>query len=504
VSLTLQEARVLSRAVENGVCPDDSRVADRINEAVARIHALGAFVGTVARYGVTVDATTGEFELPPALGNILRASRLADGMNHSPTGTFITDNEYAFVLESSPVLSLQQLSPTRFRVLGPVLPSAVDVMGKKKLTPAVQNSDPLAVDDLPAIKLMLLALFREENNQLDLAGALQKNCVDHLTLKTQTAVGEARRVLATSMAAGMAEGTLGYARAKLALALTGGIRVDDHELVEIVSEAERRLMQQGREWRSYLLKVRGGEIALPQEMDAILTLSVENRPVPLRSQWFDFLEAGWGYREGAYSGRNAIYRGERATHTLPPEAGVVAVLADANEQNLRVRIEGRSALGNPLVSNLTLNGAQLVYTQETYSEITSITKDYGRGNVFFTVDGTEVAALSAAQTESRAAIYAIPSDENCEDKSVRVIVRPRWTLKVQDTDRLQLNNIPALTAMAMSILAERNGDKEGAEVHEARALRYYEAQFANKEFHHSRRIQIQTTGFGGSSFKSIR
>jgi len=504
VSLTLQESRVLSRAVENGVCPDDSRVVDRINEAVARIHALGAFVGTVARYGVTVDAATGEFELPSALGNILRASRLSDGINHSPAGTFITDNEYAFVLESSPVLSLQQLSPTRFRVLGPVLPAAVDVMGKKRLTPAVAETDPLAVDDLPAIKLMLLALFREENNQLDLAAALQKNCIEHLTLKTQTAVGEARRVLATSMAAGMSEGTLGYARAKLALALTGGIRVDDHELVEVVGEAERRLMQQGREWRAYLLKVRGGEIALPQDMDAILSLAIENRPMPLRSQWFDFLEAGWGYREEAYPGRNAIYRGERATHTLPPEAGVVSMLANANEQNLRVRIEGRDALGNPLVSNLTLTGSQLLHTAEAYSEITSITKDYGRGSLFFTVGGIEVAVMAASHTESRAAIYAIPSDENCEDKTVRVIVRPRWTLKVQDTDRLQLNNIPALTAMAMSILAERNGDKEGAEVHEARALRYYEAQFANKEFHHARRVQIQTKGFGGSSLKAIR
>ena len=173
MSLTLLQARTsLARDIENGLCPDDSRVADRINEAVARLNALGDWVGSIARYAVTVDPATRSFTIPTALQSVIRAAVCPASVSHSTGGTLISDNEFAFVLESSPILSLQQLSPLTFRIVGPVIPEAVDVVGNLKLTEASEDSDPLAVDDIPALRLMVLALFRERSNQLEQAQAL--------------------------------------------------------------------------------------------------------------------------------------------------------------------------------------------------------------------------------------------------------------------------------------------------------------------------------------------
>ena len=273
MSLTLLTAKTsLARNIENGLCPTDSRVTDRINEAVARLHALGDWIGSVARYAVTVDPSTRCFSIPSALQNVSRAAACPSGLTHTTAGTLIADSEYAFVLESSPVLSLQQVSPSTFRVVGPVVPAAVDVMGKVKLTVASADNDLLAITDVYALKLMVLALFREENNQLEPAQALINQAVSHLKSKTDLAVAEARRALFTSLSAGIREGTLGYVRSKLALALSDGLRIDDHKLIEIAGEAERRLLQQGREWKSYLFTTASGILATPREIDVVLRI----------------------------------------------------------------------------------------------------------------------------------------------------------------------------------------------------------------------------------------
>ena len=47
----------------------------------------------------------------------------------------------------------------------------VEVVGKAALVEASANSDLLLIDDLDALKMMLLALYREENNQLEQAKA---------------------------------------------------------------------------------------------------------------------------------------------------------------------------------------------------------------------------------------------------------------------------------------------------------------------------------------------
>ena len=505
MSLTLGQARPLvARVVDNGLCPDDSRVAARINEAVARLNALGDWVGSIARYAVTVDVPNRAFSIPDALQSVIRAAVCPDSVIHSTGGTLISDNEFAFVLESSPVLSLQQTSASTFRIVGPVIPDAVDVVGNLKLATASADSDPLAVDDAYALKLMILALFREENNQLEQAQALIQQAVAHLKAKTDNAVTGARKILFTSMAAGIREGTLGYARAKLALALTDGLRLDDHKLIEVLGEAERRLMQQGREWKSYLFKTSSGILAVPREIDTVLRIDLDNVPTRIQSHWYDYTENGWGYKEEVFANREVVHRGEHAVHTILPSTGTLTLLTDADEAGLGVTITGRSADGLPVSESLTLAGAVIETTANSFAEILSVTKDVGYGNFFILRDGIEVVAMTADETNSLVQWYAIPSSNVAVDQIARVIARPRWLPKLRDTDLLQVDNIPALTNMAMAVLKEREGSRDDAEAYEARAMRYYEAQYLNREVQHKRRVEVQGKAFGGGGIHRFR
>lgn len=497
--ITLGEAKQsLARSTDNGVCPDDPRVVDRINEAVARLHALGDWVGTFARFVVAVDPSTRSFTIPTQLQSITRASAAK-----SVVEGLVCDNEYAFILESAPVLSLRQISPTQFEIIGPELPAAVDVMGKYKLAVAVNDSDALVIDDIYALKLMVLAIFREENNMLDQAAPLVQSALAHLKAKTDSAVANARRALANSMASGLSEGTMGYARAKLALAVSDGLRLDDHALIELLGEAERRLLHRGREWKSYAFRVRDAEFVCPREIESILRVDFDGVPSRINSHWFEYTQNGWGYvaSSGSYE---VVHRGPTALHTPLPTAGKLTLFTDSPEQALQVRIQGTSLDGLPVVENVVLSGAVVYETSAVFAGVSSIHKDCSIGNLFVIRDGVEVALLNPDCTDSTGTRYRIPTLGDCTERIARVIARPRWTPKLRDTSVLQIDNIPALTNMAMAILAERAGDKENADAFEGRAIRFYEEAFLGKEVSHARRGEVQQRRFSGGTLRAIR
>jgi hypothetical protein len=500
--LTLSQAQqALSRVVDNGVCVDDPRVTARINEAQARLHALGDWVGVMARFIVPVDPQTRTFEIPHALQSVTRA---AQALPDSVDG-LLCENEYAFVLESSPVLSLQQVSPTKFRVISDSLtaPSKVDIAGKYKMTPAENPGDILVVGDLFALKQMILAIFREENNMPDQAAPLVQAAVAHLQAKTESAVSNARRALANSLSSGLTEGTMGYARAKLALAVNNGLRLDDHNMIEILGEAERRLLHRGREWRSYIFRSCNGEFSCPREIETLLRVDADGVPTRINSHWFEYTQNGWGYQDITRS-FEIVHRGPNALHTDLPETSKLTLFCDSNERNLVVLISGLDVQGLPVSEEVVLNSAEARVTMREFARVDSIKKDAGVGNVFIMSGDVEVAMLTADQTDSTITRYRVPASVNCCGRLLRVIARPRWIPKPRDTSRLQVDNIPALTNMAMSIMSERAGDKDNADAFEGRAIRFYEEAFTGKEVSHQRRGEIQQRSFVGGTIRAIR
>lgn len=320
--LTLLEAKAaLSPFVDNGVCSTDSRVVARINEAQRRLHSVRAWLGVLARYSVTVSS--GQFTLPASTGNISTtagfglesAVRVA---STTASAGFMTNSVQAFLADTGDVLPLNFVPTSadfRTYAIEGVAPVRVEVTGKLNYVSAVSDTDLLVIDDIDAIKLMILAIYREENNQLELAQALENKAIERLTVKTDRAIEAARRVNYQTKRSSTIPNSLGDMRAKLALDLIDGLRVSDAELVDAINNAEEALFARGCWYGTvehYRVNVTNtNEILLPTSIGTILGVTMGDRPVSIFDQRFDYHENGPGYQQKDSSGYNMLIdRGE--------------------------------------------------------------------------------------------------------------------------------------------------------------------------------------------------
>jgi hypothetical protein len=322
MALTLTEARTaLSPFVDNGVCSTDSRVIARINEAQRRLHSARAWLGVLARYSVPV--VNGQFTLPSYTGSIQTTSgfglesAIRVASTTAPEG-FLTNSVQAFLTDTGDVLPLNFVptsSDFRTYAIEGAAPARVEVTGKLNYIGAAADTDLLVIDDVDAIKLMILALYREENNQLELAQALENKAIERLTTKTDRALEAARRLNYQTRKASTIPNSLGDFRAKLALDIVDGLRVSDSELVDLINNAEEALFARGCWYgtiESYRINVTNtNEILLPNAIGTILGVTMGNSPVSIFERRYDYHENGPGYQEKDSSGNDMLVdRGE--------------------------------------------------------------------------------------------------------------------------------------------------------------------------------------------------
>lgn len=322
MALTLTEARTaLSPFVDNGVCSTDSRVIARINEAQRRLHSARAWLGVLARYSVPVVG--GQFTLPSYTGSIETTagfgleSAIRVASTTAPEG-FLTNSVQAFLTDTGDVLPLNFVptsSDFRTYAIEGTAPERVEVTGKLNYIGAAADTDLLVIDDVDAIKLMILALYREENNQLELAQALESKAIERLTTKTDRAIEAARRINYQTKKASTIQNSFGDFRAKLALDLEDGLRVSDPELGNLINNAEEALFARGCWYgtiESYRVNVTNtNEILLPNAIGTILGVTMGNSPVSIFERRYDYHENGPGYQEKDSSGNDMLVdRGE--------------------------------------------------------------------------------------------------------------------------------------------------------------------------------------------------
>lgn len=328
MAITLAEAKAaLSLYVDNGVYPTDDRVIARINEAQRRLYAVRTWLGVLAKYSVTVSSTSPfTFTLPDYTGGALNSFAdfgLSTALRVSSslaTPGFLTNSEQAFLSDSSSLLKVNRISGSsnyrQYEITGITpAPSAVEVTGKLNFVPASLSTDLLIIQDLDALRLMLLGLWREQNGQLDLAQAYETKAVERLSLVLDKTLEGARRLNYQSKIAGATPGTMGYTRARMALDLKDGLHTDDSALFHVIDRAEEYLMTKGKWFGTigqYTVDVpENGEIYLPNEIDAILFVQYGSVRVDLFSREYDFHENGPGFRTAENSDRPIVVdRGE--------------------------------------------------------------------------------------------------------------------------------------------------------------------------------------------------
>jgi len=271
--MTLAEARyLLSKYADNGVCATDSRVVSRINEAQRRLYAIRPWVGVMAKAIVAVTqaevsgAARKAFNLPQGeqltvgSGTLIgfgfdSLSRVCEYIPSasevtSPTTAYPyikTNGVQAFVNESMGMLQIEADPnlPTRYLISLPkaapgfTVPKTithVEITGRLKFRPVVLETDLLLIDDVDALKLQMLALWREENNQMDLTKTLEAKAIEHLSAKTDSAVEVARKAAYQSSSTKYEYGTMGFVRSKIALDIKNGLRLDDGELIDLINK----------------------------------------------------------------------------------------------------------------------------------------------------------------------------------------------------------------------------------------------------------------------------
>jgi len=245
--MTLGEIRSeIARVVDNGVSANDPRVIQRVNQAQRRLHAIRSWLGLFAKYKVDVVANI--FTLPVELENVHSVTRYT-GTALPAGNVLLSQDANAFVhldgdivpLVFRPVSAAGTVSYQIDPSLGQNLTSVV-VAGKKIFVPATSDSSTLLIDDLEALKLMVMALWREENNQLELASGLQAKAVEHLALKTDMAIEVARRLAYQTRLSSASPGTMAFVRSRLALDLNFGLKTDETQMFDLVNKAQDMLI----------------------------------------------------------------------------------------------------------------------------------------------------------------------------------------------------------------------------------------------------------------------
>lgn len=314
--ITLAEAKAaLSVYVDNGVYQNDARVIERINEAQRRLYAVRTWLGALAKFSVNVVA--GQFSLPNYTGypgNVGALNSPYDfGLSTvlkvtsttAPAG-FLDNSEQAFLSNGQTLLKVNRIPSSSdyrtYQVSGVTpLPARVELTGKLQFHPASNATDILIIQDLDAIRLMLLALWREQNGQLDLAQTFEAKAVERLSLVLDKTLEGARRLNYQTIVTGSSPGTMGYTRARLALDLKDGLHTDDAALFHVIDRAEEYLMGKGKWFGTigqYTVNVpTSGDIYLPTEVDSILFVSRDTVRVDLFAREYDFHENGPGYRQ---------------------------------------------------------------------------------------------------------------------------------------------------------------------------------------------------------------
>lgn len=311
-------APMICGVVDNGVCADDPRVMVRLNEATKIIMDTMIPVGGMAICNIT--AIQGVLVLPPTMENAIDA-RPVDPNTRQFGSKDITESWYEIVSNSAYIDPEQQME-TPLIDLGlngnPADPedvrriyfypgltpgnAVVTVTGAKRFIPITNDEDYLIVQNIEAIKCIILAIERYENNAPDEAvkyrqmgfEILQGEVKKHLLDPRNYAVRKSNYLQDTVT---FPVSSLGWTRAMIALEVDDALRTEKSKLTWGINQAERRLMERGT-WKgcieSFTAQVVGGMVYFPQTVESVLAMNLNGAPIPIRSQFFPHLDNGPG------------------------------------------------------------------------------------------------------------------------------------------------------------------------------------------------------------------
>lgn len=313
-------APLIAGVVDNGVCPDDPRVLKRLNEATKQIMDYMIPVGGVAI--TLVDAVETILVLPPELENCIEAvpkesKTKVYGDSDTTQGWYeiVNNSTYLDPLQhhDMPLVDVglwpapwtghegELVRVYEFPGLEPS-DAQVWITGKKRYIPLTSDDDYLIVQNIEALKLIILSIERNENNAPDEAVKYRQQAFEMLQAEVKNHILDPRNYMRRKAqyqeeSVAFAPNTIGWMRANMALDVEEALKMGRQDLLWSINQIERRIMHHGI-YKDMVItlqaQVVGGMVYFPLNVGAVLAADLSGKPIPVRSQFFQHQENGPG------------------------------------------------------------------------------------------------------------------------------------------------------------------------------------------------------------------
>jgi hypothetical protein len=311
-------APMICGVVDNGVCADDPRVMVRLNEATKIV--LDNMIPVGGMIIVNITAQEGLLICPPQMENIIevhpvQAATKVFGSSDTAQSWYEVVSNSAYLDPSSSMdnpltdlgLNSDPQNPKDIRRIYfyPGLEpqdAVLQCTGAKRYQPVTSGEDYLIVQNIEAIKCIILSVERYENNAIEQAQAYRKEGLDLLQAEVKKHIFDPRNYMFRKQGyrqdlITFTTGTLGWTRAQIALDIPEGLRVSKFDLTWAIQQGERRIMERGT-WKDTVVIIEatvvGGKIYFPTNVEGVHAIDLNGRPIPIRSQYFQHLDNGPG------------------------------------------------------------------------------------------------------------------------------------------------------------------------------------------------------------------
>jgi len=313
-----EAAPTLATVVDNGICPDDPRVMVRTNEATKIVLDTMIPVGGMATYNVAAIDTI--LYLPPQLENAIEAfpvdpQTMVRGSSDIAQGWYEIVNNSAYLdpgqSHDNPMIDrglwpdIHDPSVLRrvyeYQGLEPK-DAVLQVTGAKRFIPIRDGDDYLIVQNLEALKCIILSIERYENADPDDAVKYRQSGMDLLNAEVKKHILDPRNYMRRKSeyqndSVNFPENTLGWLRGNIALDIDEALRTGKIDLTWSINQMEKRAMQHAT-YKDCIVNVVatvvGGFIYFPIYVQSVLAIDLNGRPIPVRSQFFQHLDNGPG------------------------------------------------------------------------------------------------------------------------------------------------------------------------------------------------------------------
>jgi hypothetical protein len=312
-----------------------------------------------------------------------------------------------------------------------------------------------------------------------------------------------------------------------------GFDPQDTRLVQIVNEAHQRLMMQGLFWGTYqtyqICVSSEGCLTWPRQVASIEALAVNDQPITLRNNWFEYLQTGFGIRSTSNSSELQLMdRGRSAVFLdMTDFSSTLQVYSEVDEDaSAKLLVQGYDQNGNWI---RTLEGSQWIdgeyiaigtttaASSKIFTSITGVQKPVTNGPVHLSKVTAEsvIVPIGYYQWDEQFPDYRrsiIPGlgnapqytcgsgDPLTEKRVVRAVVKLDHIPVKRDTDWFVLGNEPALKNAAKAVQLEEQQNRAEAAQYLGEAIRLLEVELTHYQGRSNvepMNIQSESWGAGG-------